>query len=482
MSTFRKDADVTSDGRYLLRRGALPAIPSEVMMDVVAATCDLAIVCSPDRVVMSVIASPNTTLGARASDWPGSKLEDVFASESWAKLKARLDDGSAEVGVVQALELNHTDIVTFPYPIKYSLTMLSSDGTFMMAGRDLRALAEVQQQLVHAQLALERDYEAQREVETRYRVVLEVNDSRVMIVSMSTGKIVDLNAAAAKLIGVARGDLLQTPMAQEFEGRRRGELLDNLVKISGDAEAEPVELIVRRTRQSVLVRPTLFRAAGDRLLLCRIDLTERAKAESDDLSDALARLYHGGVDAIVFMDADGKIKAANEAFLNLTDGSALASVVDRSFADFLSRGTIDLRVILDNAKRVGHLRHFATRLNTDYSGQVSVELSAIMLQDKGKGKATVALLIRDSTAAESMRLPGSLAGNEGLRNVMHLVGYSTLKDIVAETTEIIERMCIETALELTRNNRVAAAELLSLSRQSLYVKLRKFGLLSKEVD
>jgi DNA-binding NtrC family response regulator len=81
-----------------------------------------------------------------------------------------------------------------------------------------------------------------------------------------------------------------------------------------------------------------------------------------------------------------------------------------------------------------------------------------------------------------MRLPGALAGNEGLRNVMQLVGYSTLKDIVAETTEIIERMCIETALELTRNNRVAAAELLSLSRQSLYVKLRKFGLLSKDAD
>jgi DNA-binding NtrC family response regulator len=65
---------------------------------------------------------------------------------------------------------------------------------------------------------------------------------------------------------------------------------------------------------------------------------------------------------------------------------------------------------------------------------------------------------------------------------MQLVGYSTLKDIVAETTEIIEKMCIETALELTGNNRVAAAELLSLSRQSLYVKLRKFGILGKEAE
>jgi DNA-binding NtrC family response regulator len=40
-------------------------------------------------------------------------------------------------------------------------------------------------------------------------------------------------------------------------------------------------------------------------------------------------------------------------------------------------------------------------------------------------------------------------------------------------------MCIEAALELTHNNRASAAEMLGLSRQSLYVKLRKFGILSE---
>jgi len=64
---------------------------------------------------------------------------------------------------------------------------------------------------------------------------------------------------------------------------------------------------------------------------------------------------------------------------------------------------------------------------------------------------------------------------------MELVGSATLKDIVAETTNVVERMCIETAVELTMNNRVAAAEMLGLSRQSLYVKLRKYDLLSKGV-
>ncbi|MFX4955918.1 helix-turn-helix domain-containing protein [Acinetobacter baumannii] len=35
---------------------------------------------------------------------------------------------------------------------------------------------------------------------------------------------------------------------------------------------------------------------------------------------------------------------------------------------------------------------------------------------------------------------------------------------------------MEAALELTRDNRASAAEMLGLSRQSLYVKLRRFGL------
>jgi DNA-binding NtrC family response regulator len=65
---------------------------------------------------------------------------------------------------------------------------------------------------------------------------------------------------------------------------------------------------------------------------------------------------------------------------------------------------------------------------------------------------------------------------------MELVGNATLKDIVADTTDVVEKMCIETAVELTGNNRVAAAEMLGLSRQSLYVKLRKFGLLAKSTD
>ena len=57
-----------------------------------------------------------------------------------------------------------------------------------------------------------------------------------------------------------------------------------------------------------------------------------------------------------------------------------------------------------------------------------------------------------------------------------LVGQMPLRDIVRDTTEIIEKLCIEAALELTGNNRASASEILGLSRQALYTKLRRYGI------
>ena len=71
---------------------------------------------------------------------------------------------------------------------------------------------------------------------------------------------------------------------------------------------------------------------------------------------------------------------------------------------------------------------------------------------------------------------GSRELPRSVEQLTELVGRVSLKDLVRETTDVIERLCIEAALELTRDNRASAAEMLGLSRQSLYVKLRRYGL------
>ena len=63
-----------------------------------------------------------------------------------------------------------------------------------------------------------------------------------------------------------------------------------------------------------------------------------------------------------------------------------------------------------------------------------------------------------------------------VEQLTELVGRMSLKEIVRESTDLIERLCIEAALAYTDDNRASAAEILGLSRQSLYSKLHRHGL------
>ena len=63
-----------------------------------------------------------------------------------------------------------------------------------------------------------------------------------------------------------------------------------------------------------------------------------------------------------------------------------------------------------------------------------------------------------------------------MAQITQQVGRVPLKALVRQSTDVVEKLCIEAALNLTGDNRASAAELLGLSRQSLYSKLRRHNL------
>ncbi|MDO9525819.1 MAG: transcriptional regulator PpsR [Gemmobacter sp.] len=456
----------------------MPPIDPELLSEIVSTAADISLLLSAGGKIAAAMVNPVHSAFGRVDDWVGRPVSEIVTDESFEKLSKRLEAISRPGSRSLAVELNHRDQSMWEFPVRYSMHNIGKDKSILMLGRDMRPVAEMQQQLVMAQFALERDYEAQREMDTRYRVLMEATRDAVVLVSMNNGRIADLNAAAAVMLGGSRQDLLGAAIAQEFEGRRRGEFLESLSNIASADAVSPVELVARRSQRKVRVIPKLFRAAGERLMLCRIEAPELANSPNSELSENLERLFHEGVDAVVFLDQDGIISSGIDAFLKLTDSTHLANVRGRSLADFLSRGGVDLRILLDNARRARQLRMYATRIRNEFKGEIAVEISATFLNDRPK--PGFGLVVRDASRSEMLRRPGFSAGDDGMRSVMELVGSSALKDIVAETTDVVEKMCIQTAIDLTRNNRVAAAEMLGLSRQSLYVKLRKFGLLSKD--
>ena len=467
-------------GSAILNGGSIPLVSPDLLAEIISTASDIALHVAPDGTVISVLVNQHHRSFGRLDGWVGRPVRQILTDESVQKFDRRLEQLAAAPGTSLAVEVTHEDPAVEGFPVRYALHRLPTDGSILMLGRDLRAIAEIQQKLVSVQLALEKDYEAQREIDTRYRVLMEMTRDAILLVSMTTGRIADLNQAAAALLGGARAELLGAAVAQEFVGRRRGELLETMAQLATADAATPIEMQARRSQKRVTLVPLVFRAAGERLLLCRLDVAEAPRAAGDDMGEALQRLYAEGADGIVFTDRDGVIRGANEAFLNLCDSPNFGAVRGRSLSDFFLRGMVDLKVLIDNARRTGRMRMYATRLLTTFSAQVPVEISAAWLNDRPQ--PLMGLIVRDASRIEALRRPGLMPGDEGASSVVELVGSSKLKDIVAETADVVERMCIETAVELTRNNRVAAAEMLGLSRQSLYVKLRKYGLLSKGED
>jgi transcriptional regulator PpsR len=421
------------------------------------------------------MANPEFMPKSELSYWEGAPFENVLNIESLPKFQQRLSEFNSQHGTVLPVEVNHAAKGARPeFPMRYSFHRISHDGTILLLGRDLRPIAEMQQQLVAAQIALEKDYEKQREFDTRFRVLMSSTNEIIMFVSAPTGAISDCNAVAASFFGKPQSELVGSAFVKLFESSI-ADPIRALVDAGAANISDTVTMQARKSKREMEISPTLFRSGGEQVLLCRITPADGLAMQPDELSDNLARLYQRGVDGMVFVNEAGGILSANEAFQNLTDVTHAQSIPGRSMADFLSRRSVDLNVLLENTSRSGSMRLYATRLVSEHGTERAVEISSTKLS--AGSEPVFALIVRDASGVDALRTPSPQVTDVDMRSVIELIGSQNLKEIVAKTTDVVEKMCIETAVELTSNNRVAAAEMLGLSRQSLYVKLRKYDLL-----
>ena len=468
--------------------GALPVIAQEALGDIVSTLADFALSIDARGRIRSVLASPFHGAIADLGPWEGADIRDHLTVESVPKFDAALSRFLAGSGERRSTEVNHRDPRTgAEFPVIYSLHAVGprgaplEEGEILMIGRDLRPIADLQQQLVAAQIALENDQEAQRGHDTRYRALIGATREAVVFVALASGQVTDASGAASGLLGRPGDSLVGETFGALFDGGEGGDVVSRLVSAAVSEDPHPVTLTARDGR-ALRAAPQVFRAAGARILLCRLEEAEARAAPPGSLSGALAALYESGPDAVVLTARDGTITAANDAFVTLVDAAGAAELRGRSLADMLERGVIDLRILLENARRSGRMRLYATRLVGRFESERPVEIAVTHLSDEGP--MAFGFAIRDGQIAEGARAIGAAGAAEGPgpASVVELVGSATLREIVAETTDVIEKTCIETAIELTGNNRVAAAEMLGLSRQSLYVKLRKYGLHARGSD
>lgn len=455
---------------------------ADLLAGVVAAATDLALVVDGQGVIrdVSLNASHASELG-ELRQWVGRRWVETVTIENRGKVNAMLGAAAAgaAVGATPERQVTHALSGGVDLPVSYSIVPLGARGGLLALGRDLREVAAAQQRLVDAQQSMERDYLRLRHTEARYRLLFEAVDEAVLVLDASSLVVFEHNAAAVRLladggrriVGRSALDLLapdshadvQARFAQARAAGRSDELLVHLAP--GGAE--------------VRLAASAFKQDSTTLLLVRLSSPAGAGAPASAPSRAeapsLRDLVNTLPDAFVLTDMQGRILSANQAFgdmLQLPPGEAVqGQPLDR----WLGRTSVDLNVLIGSLRQHGVLRLFPTTLRGGLGEPSPVEISAVAVVDGPQ--PCLGFAIRDvarrlpADARTPRQLPRSVEQLTGL------VGRLPLKDIVGETTDLIERLCIEAALELTRDHRASAAEMLGLSRQSLYVKLRRYGIL-----
>ena len=411
-----------------------------------------------------------------ASQWKQKNLRDVLAAESIRKIFSYLDVSSKTLNEKkEPLELNHKFSNEPEFAMSYHAHETTQPNQTLLIGQSLKTVTDIQKQLVETQIRLEREYETYRAFDVRYRVILEASTEALLVIDGTSLKIIDYNDSATLVFARNSENLKGTNFFNYFS-EISSDILLELLRVSAEKSTSTNSLKLISS-QMVSIYPTLFRSGGDLLILCKVMLEKGKPSAKHDPNPLFREFYQKCADPAIITTEEGNIHLANEQFLKTCNILDIFSIEGRPFEDFLERGAVDKKVLIDTLGSQGIVSSYSTKLRCEHGTNVNVEISASRMRLKAKG--FFGFILRTANRGLVSQKSGDSLSDKALENSMKLVGSAPLKDLVSDTSDVVERICIKTALELTGNNRVAAAEMLSLSRQSLYIKLRKYGLLKK---
>lgn len=455
--------------------GAIPMIEPEYLGGILATSSDIALLIDSDAYIHSILLNSSEQHYGNLSHWEGRDLYQFLTIESRPKFKKALDRVKGGETILYGLELNHEDNAQWKFPVRYNIHCLGRHNKILLLGRDLRSLSETQQRLIQAQISVERSLEEKREYDAHFRVLLNSIESPVAFLNADTGAILNANSAWGDFFGADEADLENSKIQNLLSNRNdRREFLEKLsLAAFGNYELD-ANVLAKGDPQNVRISPEIYRTSGQKVIMCRLrELSGGPTADRDFITNLVSTFHHSS-DAMIFCNASGAIQYVNERFLDLINAGHKKEVVGKSLADYLGRGQIDLAIMLENVAKSGSVRIYSTHLKSSFGTKIDVEAS--VSKNQSEKNTLIAFIIREVAAIDG----GGHAGNPNITrdemSAKDLVGRATLKEIVSETTDVIEKICIEAALEMTNNNRAAAAEMLGLSRQSLYVKLSKFDI------
>ncbi len=455
---------------------SLGALDARSVATLIATACDISLILDTDGTIRDIalqsdeLADDLDTSGA----WVGRKLGATVVADSRAKVTHLLADAATPTAKPKWRHINHAASDGRSIPVLYCAVRVGDDGRMVAFGRDLRAMSTLQQRLMTAQETLERDYSRMRDVEARYRLLFQMSSEAVVVLDSVRHRVVEANPAARGLFGARAQQPSGQTLSDIFTADTLDSVQEHLQAIRTDGRPEEFAARLAADGAEVMVAASIFRQDSTTLFLIRIAPAPAHAHAMPDVKEKLLKLVESAPDGFVVTDHTGNVLTANAAFLQMAGLAGEEVARGESLERWIGTSGVELDVLITNLRQRGSVRFFTTTVRSEAGAATQVEISAVAI---GNGGApSFGFAIRNVGPRLQAEGPQTRLMPRSLEQLTELIGRVSLKDLVRESTDVIEKLCIEAALQLTGDNRASAAEMLGLSRQSFYVKLRRYGL------
>jgi transcriptional regulator PpsR len=451
-------------------------LDSETASKLITVASDVALVVSDVRegIILDVSFGSEALSATMAEAWVGRPWADTVSLDSRGKVEALLRE-SATKGLPRWRMINHVASAGPDMPVMYAAVQMKDGGQVVAFGRSMQSMANLQQQLVSAQQSMEREYLKLRQAEARHRLLFQVASEAVLIVDAGNRKVLEANPAAGKMLGEGSRRLVGQLFPEGFDEPSTQSLQSLLGAVLATGRTNGVTVTSADGTREFRAAASLFREERSSFFLIRLTTSNADHASSTAARDSkVLEIVASAPEGFVVTSLDGRILFANRAFLDLVQLATEEQSRNEPLERWLGRPGVDFNLLTAQLREHGALRLFATQLRGEYGSSSDVEICAVSVVNGEE--PCFGFTIRDVGQRVIFDRQISRDKPRSVEQLTELVGRVPLKDLVRESTDMIEKLCIEAALEITGDNRASAAEILGLSRQSLYAKLRRYGL------
>ena len=440
----------------------LASFAPELAQTFASLTTDIALILDDEGIIRSVSNGGSTATVSTTREWIGRAWADTVTGETRSKVEQILKEVSS-TGFARRREINHPSDQG-NISVAYTAMRLGKNGPLLAVGRDMGAMAAIQQRFVKTQQDMERNYWRLRQDEARYRLLFQVATDAVMVVDSLNLDILEANQAAAQLLDMEVTQLVGRHASFGFERHSRVAVQSLLeaARSSGQPSEIRARLLGRVSATSVSATP--FRSNDAVRLIVRIR-TMDLPGTASDLNITLSRLVDSASDGVLITDTNGCIMMANPAFLKLVNKNTEAEVKTRPLSDWISVSDDQFAAVLQEVRHHGIARRMSSQLMSGDATCSKVEVTAALLTEGDQ--ECIGFTLHAVAVSTEPCPPLTNKLEVAIEELTARIGKETLPDLLRLASTILERYFVASAMARAGDNQEAAADLLGIRLEQL---------------